>query len=121
MFRPRRALFALTIAGALVAGTGASFAVMSYLDAESWDTSTQDYKDGYAAGALDMLRALDDAKVLGGSFASQARSVVSCSNKSTAREVGAMYDGYMKREPKRRRNSTASAIYNAIRIHCGVN
>ena len=120
MTTPRATLYALIIAGSLALGATSSFAVMTFVTGAEWDKASQDFKNGYASGALDMLRALEDAKVMTGTFARQAHAVVQCSDKNSAAEIGAMYDDYMKREPERSKRNTASAIYNAIRLKCQI-
>lgn len=116
----RHALFAIVTAGALATFATASVAVQAFLDADSWDNASRDYRLGYAAGALDMLRALEDAKFMAPSVARRTRAIVECSNNDNDGAISRMYEDYMKSEPSRRKNSTASAIYNAIRIHCDI-
>jgi hypothetical protein len=121
MIKPRTALVALIgVAAALALSATASLAVTAFIDFDSWQKSSSEYRNGYAGGALDMLRALEDANVLGGAFAKQAHAVVVCMKDKRTDEVAEMYDDYMSKEPGRRGRSTASAIYNAIRMQCHV-
>ena len=121
MRKHRYIFFVFVIAGALATFATASIAVQAFLDADRWADASKDYRLGYAAGALDMLRALDDAKFITSSVAKRTHSIVECSNDETDSAIGKIYETYISNEPSRRSHSTTSAIYNAIRIHCGIN
>lgn len=120
MTKRRYALAFFGVAAALALSVTASLAVTAFIEFDSWQKSSSEYRNGYAGGALDMLRALEDAHVLGGAFAKQAHAVVACVKDKHTNEVAEMYDDYMAKEPSRRGRSTASAIYNAMRIKCRV-
>lgn len=120
MITSRHGLYALAVAGSLALGATSSLAVMTFITGDEWGTASQDFKNGYASGAMDMLRALEDAKVIGGAFGRQAHAVVQCSDKNNEREIAAMYDDYLTREPQRRSRNAASAMYNAIRVKCQI-
>ena len=120
MIMLRQTLYALAIVGSLVLGATSSLAVMTFVTGDEWGPASQDFKNGYASGAMDMLRALEDAKVIGGSFGKQAHAVVQCSGKNNEREIASMYDDYLVHEPDRRSRNAASAMYNAIRVKCQI-
>lgn len=96
-------------------------AVLAFLDGESYSTSTRDYKLGYSAGSLDMLRALQDAgKLQPVNFNDQAKAITNRFAKKVDTDIDAAYVAYLKKYPKRRDRSAASAIYNAMREICRI-
>ena len=110
----------LAAAASLLCLASAGFAVSAYIDANGWDKATSDYRRGYAAGAVDMLRALQDANYLAPAHSPQAAAIAKCSDNKDDSEIAKMYVNYITRHPDRRGRSTASAIYNAVRESCNI-
>jgi len=97
-------------------------AVLAFVDGNSYRKASRDYQLGYNAGAVDMLRALQDAGKIGPpDFNAQAFAIVNCVQKSTDVDISKMYADYLVKNPDRIDRSSASAIYNAMRIACNVN
>lgn len=123
MGKLRQFLWASGAAVLIVLGLHAtSYAVLAYLDGNSYRAATRDYQLGYDAGAVDMLRALQDAGKIGPpDFNAQALAIVNCVQKKTDINIDSMYLSYLQQNPDRIDRSTASAIYNAMRVACNIN
>jgi hypothetical protein len=111
------------VAVAILLGLHATgHAVLAFLDGNGYRNASRDYQLGYMAGAVDMLRALQDAGKIGPpDFNAQALAIVNCVQKSTDINIDKMYADYLQRNPDRIDRSTASAVYNAMRISCNIN
>jgi hypothetical protein len=115
-----RTLSTVLIAG-LLATTLASgaFAVASFLQASEWNNTEKEYRRGYAAGALDMLRALADADYLSSSVRSKTNKIIDCVAGKSDGDIVRIFDGHVKRHPDNGRDSVAPALYIAMQESCG--
>jgi hypothetical protein len=97
-------------------------AVLAFLDGNSYRNASRDYQLGYMAGSVDMLRALQDAGKVGPpDFNAQALAIINCVEKSTDVNIDKMYADYLQKNPDRIDRSTASAVYNSMRVACNIN
>jgi predicted glycosyltransferase involved in capsule biosynthesis len=122
MTKLRRVFYVAALALFVVIGfQTASHAVLAFLDGDSYGSSSKDYKLGYAAGSLDMLRALQDAgKLQPISFDNQAKAIMDCYAKKLDTDIDQAYVSYLRKYPAKHDRSAASAIYNAMREACGI-
>jgi hypothetical protein len=99
-----------------------SHAVLSFVDGTDYLSKNKDFQDGYAGGAVDMLRGLQDAGKIGPpDFNSQAVAILNCVAKSTDSKIDAMLKTYVQNNPSRAGNNAATMIYNAMRVACNIN
>ena len=119
MTKPARTFFTLLIASC-IATTLASgaFAVASFLQASEWNDAGKDYKRGYAAGALDMLRALADANYMSASVRGKTNKLIACVAGKTDGDIVRIFDGHVKRHPDSGKDSVAPALYIAMQESC---
>ena len=107
MNRPARTLCTLAVA-ACVAVTLASgaLAVASFLTAGDWADASKEYRRAYAAGALDMLRALADANYLTSAVRPKTDRLIECVAGKTDGDIAAIFDGARQapsgRQPRQR-------------------
>jgi len=114
-----KVLWTGAVAAALVAMIGT--AVAGYATGDIYLKASGSYKLGYAAGAIDMLTALQEQKLLkDGAFNDQTAKIAKClqDKKVKQSQVVQAYLTYLKENPKRQTEAAAPDISNAMAIGC---
>lgn len=120
MKKPVRAFSTLLIAACLATTLASgALAVASFLQANEWNDAGKDYKRGYAAGALDMLRALADANYMSTSVRGKTNKLIECVAGKTDGDIVRLFDAHVKRHPDGGKDSVAPALYIAMQESCG--
>jgi hypothetical protein len=117
----RRMLWTSATIVALVATIGT--AVAGYTTGTTFMKGSNSYKLGYAAGAMDMLTALQEQKLLKeGSFNDQTAKIAQCLRDKKVRQgqVAAAYLTYLQNNPNRQTEAAAPDISNAMAIACQI-
>ena len=115
----RKMLWTGAIAGVLVTTIGT--AIAGYTTGDAYLKASGSYKLGYAAGAIDMLTALQEQKLLkDGAFNDQTAKIAKClqDKKVKQSQVAQAYLTYLKENPKRQAEAAAPDISNAMAIGC---
>lgn len=112
-------------AGAMVIALGATIgtAIAGYSTGESFIKGSNSYKLGYAAGAMDMLTALQQQKLLkDGPFSDQTAKLAQClkDKKVKQSQVANAYTTYLQQNPKRQAEAAAPEMANAMLIACQI-
>jgi len=114
-----KVLWTGAVAAALVAMIGTALA--GYATGDIYLKASGSYKLGYAAGAIDMLTALQEQKLLkDGAFNDQTAKIAKClqDKKVKQSQVVQAYLTYLKENPKRQAEAAAPDISNAMAIGC---
>jgi hypothetical protein len=114
-----KALWTGAVVAALVAMIGTALA--GYATGDIYLKASGSYKLGYAAGAIDMLTALQEQKLLkDGAFNDQTAKIAKClqDKKVKQSQVVQAYLTYLKENPKRQAEAAAPDISNAMAIGC---
>jgi hypothetical protein len=115
----RKLLWTGATAVALVAMIGTALA--GYTTGDTFMKASNSYKLGYAAGAIDMLTALQEQKLLkDGPFNDQTAKLVRClkDKKVKQSQVAQAYLAYLEQNPQRKAEAAAPDISNAMAIAC---
>jgi hypothetical protein len=115
----RKMLWTGATAAALVATIGTALA--GYTSGDTFMKASNSYKLGYSAGAIDMLTALQEQKLLkDGAFSDQTGKIAKClqDKKVKQSQVAQAYLTYLKENPKRQAEAAAPDISNAMAIAC---
>jgi hypothetical protein len=115
----RKVLWTGATAVALVAMIGTALA--GYTTGGTFMKAPNGYQLGYAAGAIDMLTALQEQKLLkDGAFNDQTAKIVKClkDKKVKQSQVVQAYLTYLKEDPKRQAEAAAPDISNAMAVGC---
>jgi len=108
---------AIVLAFAATIGT----ALAGYSTGETFTKASGDYKLGYAAGAIDMLTALQEQGLLkDGPFNEQTAKIGQClkDKKVKQSQVAAAYLTFLKENPKRQGEAAAPNISTAMATAC---
>jgi hypothetical protein len=120
MNKRTRAPFLLVLAaGVLIVLTSGAFAVSTYLKGGAWNDVSAEYRRGYAAGAVDMLRALADADYIAPAVRAEAARLVKCVDDRSDADIVRMFERHLSRNASVKEDSVAPAIYVAMRDQCG--
>jgi len=114
-----KVLWTGAVAAGLVAMIGTALA--GYATGDIYLKASGSYKLGYAAGAIDMLTALQEQKLLkDGAFNDQTAKIAKClqDKKVKQSQVVQAYLTYLKENPKRQAEAAAPDISNAMAIGC---
>jgi hypothetical protein len=117
----RKMLWMGATAVALVATIGT--AVAGYTTGTTFMKGSNSYKLGYAAGAMDMLTALQEQKLLkDGAFNDQTAKIAQCLRDKKVRQgqVAAAYLTYLQNNPSRQAEAAAPDLSNAMVIACQI-
>jgi len=115
----RKTLLAGAMAVAFVATIGTALA--GYTTGEIFTKASGGYKLGYAAGAIDMLTALQEQGLLkDGAFNDQTAKIARClkDKKVKQSQVAAAYLTFLKENPKRQAEAAAPNISTAMATGC---
>lgn len=101
MSTTRRFLLVGGLAVLIVLGLDtSSHAVLSFINGTDYQSKNKDFQIGYAAGAVDMLRGLQDAGKIGPpDFNSQVVAILNCVEKTTDSQIDAMLKTTSKTTP----------------------
>jgi hypothetical protein len=115
----RRAYAVAGSVGGLIMLTSAAFAVSTYLKGSAWNDVSAEYRRGYSAGAVDMLRALADADYMAPSVRAEVARLVKCVDERSDADIVKMFERHLGRNASVKEDSVAPAIYVAMRDQCG--
>ena len=115
-----RAVCSLIVAAAAVTLlTTATFAVTAFLRGGEWKELSAEYRRGYVAGSVDMMRALADANYLSSSVRAKTNTIIDCIAEKTDLEIVKIFERHLDRHASVQRDSVAPAIYIALQDQCG--
>ncbi|HEV2549902.1 MAG TPA: hypothetical protein VGU20_21505 [Stellaceae bacterium] len=117
----RKMLWTGATAVALVAMIGTALA--GYTTGDTFMKASNSYKLGYAAGAIDMLTALQEQKLIkDGAFNDQTAKIAQClrDKKVKQSQIANAYLTYLKENQKRQAEAAAPDISNAMAIACQI-
>jgi hypothetical protein len=112
---------AAAVALALLGGVASALA--GYSNGNEYTRSSQSYQYGYAAGAVDMLAALQQTKLLKpGAFDNDAAKVIQCieAKKMKPSQIRAVYLKYLETNPKQKADNAAPNIVAVLKAECKV-
>jgi hypothetical protein len=111
------------LAGAIVLALGTTIgtAIAGYTTGETFTKASGSYKLGYAAGAIDMLTALQEQGLLKeGSFNDQTAKIAQCLKDKKVKQshIASAYLAFLKENPKRQGEAAAPNISTATVAAC---